>query len=494
MTLPLANLPVSRRYFLERTALAAALAAFPTSSLLGCGDDDDSAAGMPLSAEPGSPWWLQNNFAPVEREIEATDLLVRGSIPPEINGTYIRNGSNPRSKRSPHWFLGDGMLHAVRIENGRALWYRNRYVRTPFYEANVTFDEALEAGLPPFAGNNQSNVAAIYHAGKLLTSGEVGAPYEIDPVELSTVGVHDFEGRLGTSFTAHPKIDPATGYMHFFGYGFGNPYLTYHVADDRGELINTQPIEVGRPTMIHSFAITDSDVVFWEFPVVFDFERAVDSIIGAFQWEPEYGARIGVMPLNGRGDEIRWVEVEPRYVFHEVNAYRDGDDVVVDVSHHPEMFRSGTGLGNSDTSLRRWYIGTAGTQLTFREEIVSDLELELGSHDRRFTGRPHRYGWLVETRDNPQTVDLGGTALVDFATGRIDIWEPGITRHTNEAYFVPGGPGEGEGWLLTFVHDHASHRSVLAVLDALDVARGPVTEIEIPARAPYGFHATFIAA
>jgi len=485
--------PFSRRAFLQRSALAAAAAAMPSSLLTACGSDGGGVAGQPLTADPNIAWWLQNNYAPIDDEIEAFNLPVRGAIPPELNGLYVRNGSNPQTHESPHWFLGDGMVHGIRIEGGRAVSYRNRYVRTPFWEAGVSLDGAIDAGLPPGGGNSQSNVSCVYHAGKLLTSGEIGFAYQLDPNDLSTIGVHDFDGRLNTSFTAHPKIDPATGFMHFFGYWLVEPYLTYHVADAGGAIVHSQVIEVAGPTMIHSFAITESDVVFWEFPVVFDFARAIDSVIDAFSWQPEYGARIGVMPLGGNADQIRWVEVEPQFVFHEVNAYRDGDEVIVDVARHPEMF-NGDDLGQSDTSVRRWYINTAGEHLTFRDEIVTERGFELPSHDRRLSGRRHRYGWFVNSRDNDQTVDLGGIARVDFQSGGIQEWEPGITNHCGEAFFVPAGPGEGEGWLFTFVHDHHSDRSRLAILDAQNIRRGPIAEIELPRRVPYGFHAVWIPA
>ena len=214
---------VSRREFLQWSAVGGVVATFPSALLTGCGDSD--SGGSPLTADQSVPWWLQNNFAPVEDETEFFDLSIRGAIPPEINGTYVRNGSNPRTKSSPHWFLGDGMLHGLRIENGRALWYRNRYVQTPFYQQSVSFDGAIDAQLFPFGPNSQSNVSAIYHAGKLLSSGEVGFPYLINPSTLETVDFHDFNQQLTTSFTAHPKIDPATGYLHSFGYGFVEPLL-----------------------------------------------------------------------------------------------------------------------------------------------------------------------------------------------------------------------------------------------------------------------------
>ncbi|MCX8071292.1 MAG: carotenoid oxygenase family protein [Candidatus Binatia bacterium] len=477
---------VTRRSFLR---LSAATAAVVTAGGFGCGNDGEGAVeGPPLVVDPNQPWWLQNNFAPVFDERDAYDLPVRGALPPELNGTYIRNGSNPQKADSPHWFFGDGMLHGVRIENGRAVWYRNRWVRTPLFEKGISFGDP---SVPPIGPNNQSNVSCVYHAGKLLTSGEVGYPFLIDPNDLSTLGSYNFGGRLPTSFTAHPKIDPATGWMHFFGYWFLPPYLTYLVADENGQVVHSREIPVRRTTMIHSFAITERDVVFWELPVVFSLEAALAGAKNPFSWDPSYGARIGIMPLGGEPSELRWVEIEPCYVFHEVNAYRDGDDVVVDLCRHDRMFDGGD-IDDTKLDIRRWRINTAGPQLSFREEIIVDREFELPSHDRRFTGRPHRYGWFVYTREHPHTVDLAGIGMIDYRTGRVRVWDPGRTRHAGEAFFVPGGAGEGEGWLLSFVHDHWKEETVLAVFDAQRVDAGPIAEIVMPRRVPYGFHGVWI--
>jgi carotenoid cleavage dioxygenase len=479
---------LDRRQFLKAVAIVAGNLGIAAPSLSGCGSDDGGGAAVtPLATEPNTPWWLQNNFAPVFDEATAFDLEVRGTIPAILNGTYVRNGSNPQNSDSPHWFFGDGMVHGVRIENGGAVWYRNRYVRTPLYEAGVGF----ASDLPPFGGNNQSNVSCVWHGGKLLTSGEIGFPHQLDPTDLSTIGVHDFGGKLNTSFTAHPKIDPVTGNMHFFGYWFLPPYLTYHVADPSGRIIHSAQIQVSQPTMIHSFAITESDVVFWEHPVVFSLEDALAGVDNPFHWMPSYGSRIGILPLGGRANEIRWVEIDPCYVFHEVNAYRAGGEVVVDVCRHDTMF-AGEDLGQTILRIHRWRIDTASSNLSFRDEVVTDDQFELPSHDRRFTGRRHRYGWFVHTRDNPDTVDFAGTGRIDYETGNIRVWDPGDSRHADEAFFVPDGPGEGEGWLLTFVWDHETDASHLAILDARHIEDGPVAEIRMPRRVPDGFHGVWI--
>lgn len=478
---------LSRREMLKLSGVAAAGLALP-AWLSACGGGGETTGGevAPLEVDPAHPWWLQNGFEPVFEEVEAHDLRVRGAIPPELSGLYVRNGSNPQNADSPHWFFGDGMVHGVRLENGRAVSYHNRYVRTPLYEHGYAFGE----GGPPTGGNNQSNVSAIYHAGRLLTSGEIGFPYEIDPSDLSTVGAQGFAGKLNTSFTAHPKIDPATGYLHFFGYWFLPPFLTYHVADAEGRIIHSQQIAVGASTMMHSFAITESDVVFWECPVVFDLQAALAGELNPFKWTPSYGARIGVMPLAGMANAIRWVEIDPCYVYHEVNAYRDGDEIVLHVCRLDHTFIDDD--VNTPLVHHRWRVNTAGRELSFRDEIVSTRRMDLPTHDRRFTGRPHRYGWLVDLRPHTETVDLGGILRFDYRSGDTHVWQPGAARHANEAFFVPAGAGEGEGWLLSYVYDRGTRSSDLVILDAEHVEDGPVAEIHLPQRVPHGFHGVWV--
>jgi carotenoid cleavage dioxygenase-like enzyme len=480
---------INRRAFLRGASLLAAGAAAP-SWLAACGGSSSSApqqSAVALTVDPRRPWWLQNNFDPVFDELDVANLEVRGRIPSGLNGTYVRNGSNAQNANNEHWFVGDGMLHGVRLRNGRAEWYRNRYIRTPLYEQGLTI---AEAGLP-LEGNNQSNVSPIYHAGRLLTSGEIGFPYQIDPADLSTVGVYSFDGGLNTSFTAHSKIDPATGYLHFFGYWFGPPYLTYHVADASGALIYSDEVVVGLSSMIHSFAITDRDVIFWEFPVLFD-PTGFDVHGFPFLWHEDYGARIGIMPLGGPTSAIRWVEVEPGYVFHELNAFRDGADVVVDVCRYERMMDAER-FGSFPPHLHRWRINTAGTELTFSDEVIDDsMRREFPMRDPRFVGRPH--GWFVDVPDHPDTIDPRGIAHFDYQRGLWRMWKPGLNQHCGEALFVPGGSGEGEGWLLTFAYDHASDASELIILEALDIEAGPLARISMPRRVPHGFHGTWVPA
>jgi carotenoid cleavage dioxygenase len=367
-------------------------------------------------------------------------------------------------------------------------------VRTALYDAGG----GLAAAGAPGGAASLSNVSLVHHAGKLLSLGEVGLPYEIAPADLATVGPYDFGGRVTGNVTAHPKIDPDTGLMHFFGYNFSAPFLVYYVADANGVLLDAQGVDVGATTMIHDFAITDRDVVFWEFPVLFDFDLAIEmvsdpaSTVMPFVWTPSYGARIGVMPLGGPATAIRWVEIEPAYVFHGVNAYRDGDEVVIDVCRQDKVF-DGSALG-SPPALHRWRIDTSGPSLAFRDERVSDRPADLPTIDRRRTGRDYRHSWRVETGTRTDTAELKGVVHHDTRTSAERRWDPGPARSSGEWLFVPDGDDEGEGYVLTYVFDATDGTSELVVLDARRVDDGPVGRVALPQRVPYGFHATWVPA
>ena len=493
---------ISRRDLLRQGALGGlalgALGAAGGAVMAACGTSTSAPAwpGSPPTTAPpdtgSARWWLDGNYGPVTVETTATDLPVSGALPPALTGLYLRNGSNPLRGVSPHWFLGDGMVHGVRVEGGKASWYRNRWARTGLYDHGG----GLGAAGAPGGTATLSNVSVVHTADQTLSLGEVGVPYLLDPADLSTLGPVPGDGGTNGNMTAHPKVDPATGLMHSFGYGFSEPFLEYRVHDASGAVVSNQPVAVPRSVMMHDFAITSSDVIFLDLPVLFDMDAAVrmvsDPASGAvpYRWDPSAGARIGVMPLGGPTSAVRWVDIEPCYVYHTINAARRGADVVLDVCRLDSTF--GPAALASASTRHRWTIGTGGRALTFRDEVLDVPPADLPTIDLRHRGTTWRHAWLAELSSHPGAVDFVGCQHIDMATGRLDRWQPGAGRTSGEWLFVPGGPGEGEGWVLAFVYDAATDRSDLVVLDAHHVAGGPVAEVHLPVRVPYGFHGAFV--
>ena len=436
---------------------------------------------------PTPPFHLRGNFAPVLEEATAFDLPIQGAVPRGLDGLYVRNGPNPKTGQSPHWFVGDGMLHGVALRDGRALWYRNRWVRT----------RAFVEDAPGFTADGvrdltvgRANTHVVAHAGRILALVETSFPTEVTR-ELDTVGGFDFDGRLTTGMTAHPKICPRTGELHFFAYSWAPPFLTYHRADAAGRLVQSEVIEVPGPTMIHDFAITERNVVFMDLPVVFDLELAMSGTI-PYRWSDEYGARVGVMPRGGTNADVRWLEVAPCYVFHPLNAYDDeGGAVVVDVVRYPELWRTESFAGPPGR-LHRWRLDVGAGRV--REEALDDRPVEFPRVDERRAGLPHRYGYAVDTGRGVE--ELTGTSLVkyDLRAGACTAHDFGPGRVPAEPVFVPASSaaGEDEGWLLTYVYDAARGGSDLVILDAADFTGKPVATIALPRRVPFGFHGSWI--
>jgi carotenoid cleavage dioxygenase len=440
--------------------------------------------------------FLRGNYAPVGLEVTAEDLPARGRIPEALNGRYLKNGPNPA--RTPggayHWFTGDGMVHGVALRNGRAVSYRNRWVRTSKLAAQLG---TTDPGGPPdlFPEHNPANTSVVAHADRLLALCEIGLPYELTP-ELATVGRYDFGGRLRPPMTAHPKIDPVSGELLFFGYSFAPPYLRYHVADRAGTLVRSDDLPLPGPALLHDFAVTARHVVFLDLPLLFDPELIGRSAL-PYAWHPEHGARVGVLPRDGAPQDVRWYELEPCFVWHTMNAFEDdAGRVVVDVLRYDDMFVDGAEAlsGGSRPALTRWTVDPSAGRLT--ETRLDDRPFDFPRVDERRTGRAHRYGYGVELRATGADLQLGGLLKVDLGRGTVERHDVGPRRAAGEAVFVPdsrsGRAGEDDGWLLSFVHDADAEATDLVILDAADVGGEPVASVRLPQRVPYGFHSAWI--
>jgi carotenoid cleavage dioxygenase len=437
------------------------------------------------------PWHLSGNFAPIEDEATLTDLEVVGVIPPALDGLFVRNGPNPRSGKSPHWFLGNGMLHGVRLRDGRAQWYRNRYVRTGrFEDPDLAF--VSDTGEVDRVHSSAANTHVICHADRILALEEGHVPWEVDAT-LETVGPVTFDGQLATAFTAHPKRCPETGELLAFGYGFFPPFLTYHRVSADGRLVQSTDIAVPGPTMIHDFNVTRHHVVFMDLPVVFDFDLALQGTM-PYRWSDTYGARLGVMPREGTADQVRWYEVDPCYVFHPMNAYEDGERIVLDVCRYETLWRSGPEEFTA-SYLHRWTIDPATG--TVAEERLDDRTVEFSRVADANVGLPYRYGYAVLTRPTNGVVDFQTTLVkYDHLSGTQVEHLEGAGRRPGEGVFAadPDGTAEDDGWVVTFVHDQATDMSDLIILDARDMGAGPVATVKLPRRVPFGFHGSWVPA
>ena len=446
-----------------------------------------------VDAQTVLPVFRTGNYAPVADELTAFDLPVQGRIPAELNGWYLRNGPNARTGAA-HWCVGDGMVHGVRLENGRAAWYRNRWVRTESFEHPIgLYNDDGTRNLH----SSIANTHVVRHAGKTLALMEFSLPYEISN-DLETVGVYDFGGKLNDSMTAHPKICPVTGEMHFFGTGnIFEPHVVYHRADADGRLTVNRPIDVPALTMMHDFALTAEHVVFLDLPLVFDLRVALaqqdvrELRDLPYRWDDDYGARLGVLRRDDPYGPVRWLDIDPCYVFHIANAYdvrsANENSVVLEVVRYPEIWRDSSKF-SADAALWRWKLNLDSGVV--EESQLDDRGVEYPRVDDRLAGAAARY-----------SVAVGSDALVRYDLQRGTASEQrfggggrGAPSAPSEAVFAPaaGESDELAGWYLTYVYDPVADGTDLVVIDASDFEGEPVARVRLPRRVPHGFHGNWI--
>ena len=472
----------------------------------------------PDSTWPSHPN-LQGGFAPQPREADFPRLEIEGEIPRELEGTLYRNGPNPqfppRGGEAYHWFDGDGMIHAISIAGGTAK-YRNRWVRTRRFEMERKAGKALFGGLRSMSHTDRdawreleaqglssyecvklavdaANTNVVWHAGRLLALLEVELPTELDPRNLETLGRYSFGGRLQTEMTAHPKVDPETGELLFFGYSAEPPFLRHHVVSRDGRL--TRSVDVPRRvgTMMHDFIATQSHVIFPEFPVTIRPENLYSDAV--FRWEPELGTRIGVMPRAGDAKDAVWFETNACFVYHFMNAHEVGSRVIIEAVKYPRVALFPTARAGEEEAgpapglLARWTLDLATH--SFREEPLDDVQIEFPRLDERRAGLAYRHGYAVGTVPRgDSTLPFNAILHYDLARAKRRAHALPDGSSAGEAVFVPRSDSapEGDGFLLAPVYRWAEDRSDVVVLDAANVEAPPLATVRVPQRIPFGFH------
>jgi carotenoid cleavage dioxygenase len=388
------------------------------------------------------------------------------------------------------------MVHGLRLRGGRAEWYRNRYVRNP-ETATALGEVPPSSGVAPHGGMDfAANTNVIAHAGRTLAIVEAGGrPYELTD-ELETVGIADFEGTLPNGFTAHPKLDPTTGELHAVCYwwGFGNQ-VQYVVVGPDGRVTRAEMIPTLGATMLHDMSLTERYAVVYDQPVVFDLDLAQAERF-PYSWAEDYPIRLGLVPRDGSATDTTWFELEPGYVFHPMNAYDEGDRVVLDVVRHPRMFDTRlNGPDEGPPSLWRWTLDrTSGKAL---EEQLDDRGQEFPRVDERRVGRRHRFGYAAGAGDLVTGGDpVGGLVKHDLVAGSSEFHAFGPGNGAAEGVFVPrsADAAEDDGWVMALVYDADRGASDLVVLDAQDFSGEPVARVHLPVRVPFGFHGNWIPA
>ncbi|KAJ0719491.1 putative oxidoreductase [Helianthus annuus] len=475
---------------------------------------------------------LSDNFSPVD-ELPPTDCeVIEGTLPSCLDGAYFRNGPNPQFlPRGPyHLFDGDGMLHAIRISNGKASLC-SRYIKTYKYSIEkeagfpiipnvfsgfngvtasaarmaVTAGRFLAGQFDPTKGIGLANTSLAFFGNRLFALGESDLPYAVKLApdgDIITVGREDFDGKLFMSMTAHPKIDPVTKEAFAFRYGPVPPFLTFFRFNENGEKQADVPIfSMTSPSFLHDFAITKNYAIFPEIQIGMS---PMEMLGGGSPVSADAGKvpRLGLIPRYAKDEsEMKWFEVPGFNVIHCINAWEeDGGDTVVMVA--PNILSVEHTLERMDlihASVEKVKINLK-TGMVSRHPL-STRNLDFAVINPAFVAVKNRYMYCGVGDPMPK---ISGVVKLDVSLSEADrrecivasqMFGPGC--YGGEPFFVarePDNPDadEDDGYVVSYVHNENTGESRFVVMDAKSPTLEIVAAVKLPHRVPYGFHGLFV--
>lgn len=441
--------------------------------------------------------FLQGNYAPWHKEGDFNNIVsIIGKIPPELNGVLYRNGPNPQfPDHTKHWFEGDGMLHSFFIQDGQVS-YRNRWIQTERFKLERQMGRSISSSFNDTQSfqkdipYNTANTNIIQHAGKLIALQETSCPIEIHPTKLNTLGNWDFYKQV-PQMSAHPHFDYHSGEMHTHAYLPGTNNIIYYVLNRDGMVIKTETIHAPYSSFMHDFFITKDYVLFPVLPLTFCNKRMQQGK-PFIMWEPEKGAHMGIMPRDGSMENITWLSLEAFHAFHFMNAYQDGDIIILDGirSERAHFFPDAHGTMGSPAEalpqLTRWTFNLSKQKAL--ETIIDSIPAEFPRFDERFTGLPYRHGFAAACMQSK--VEFDAIIHYDLSNKSHTIREFGLDNTPSEPIFVPRhcNSAEGDGFILTIVYNKQKDTSDIYILDAMNINKEPLAIVQLPHRVPNGFH------
>mgnify|MGYP002057130731 FL=1 len=485
-----------------------------------------------MTVAPACPYnrsdWA-SAFVNVEQELTDVALSpVRGTVPVELRGTFYRNGPGRLERdghRVHHPFDGDGMIAAMRFDNGR-VQLTNRFVRTEGWLAEEKADKVLYRGV--FGSQkpggrlanafdlrlkNIANTNVVRLGDQLLALWEAAEPHALDPESLETRGLSRLDGVLkkGEAFSAHPRFDPGhhgRPCMVTFGVKTG-PRSTIRLMEfateglDAGALLHDRSDSFPGFAFLHDFAITANWAVFLQNAIAFNPLPFVTGEKGAaqcLQSKPGGKGRFWLIPRDsGRfaGQKPRILEAPDGFVFHHLNAFEDGDHVVVESIVYDDFPTIGPDEDFAEVDfdtvpegiLHRCRLDLS--RETVQTERISERTCEFAMVNPDRQGLSAQYAWMAVAERETGNDPLQAIQKLDLKSGTTHTWSAAPRGFVSEPLMVrrPGAEAEDDGWVLDLVWNGARQASDLVILDARDLSE--VALLELPLPVPHGLHGSW---
>ncbi|HYE45570.1 MAG TPA: carotenoid oxygenase family protein, partial [Caulobacter sp.] len=337
-------------------------------------------------------------------------------------------------------------------------------------------------------------------AGRLMALNESFPPFALDRETLEPEG---YLTEYGPRITAHPKIDPDTGEMHWFAYGATGPFdreIVYGVTDCEGRPEARKRFAAPYASMIHDFLISRHHVLIPVTPLTASLDRAQKGL-PPMAWEGQLPTWLAVFRRDGAG-EVRWFSGGSAHVFHVVNAWEDGDLLHADVFLYQSapMFPLPDGSPGEHglARLHRWTVDVRSSGGELHCKALDDLDGEFPRIDQRWTGKRHEHLWFAADtlgQNQVEPIRLNGLVHMEISAGRRTVYDLPDGDLTSEPVFIPRSEcaPEGDGWLSAVVWRAKEDRSDLLLFEAKCLSAGPVVAARLPGRVPFGFHGIWLA-
>lgn len=471
---------------------------------------------------PETPFYTGHN-TPVRMEVDLSPLMISGELPADVRGTWFRMSADPMfppKDGNDIYVAADGMIASLRIEDN-GVHFRTRYVQTERLQREQAAGRALYGFYrnpflddPSVQGTHRgtANTTPIWHGGRLLCAKEDSLPYEVDPQTLETRGVFNYGGKLRSpNITAHPKYDPQTGEMHFFGYECGGEAtrdIAYCVADKEGNLVREEWTQAPDATMMHDFAVSRDHVVFMAFPTTADIER-LKAGGPHWVWDGSKPSWFGVVRRDQPLTSIKWFRWNPAFSYHVMNTVSHGNRVEIDMmlarrNPFPEVRSIDGAPYNPEEGapfLTRLSIDLDAEDGSIQTKQLAPMPGEMPLTAAVDQMRPYRIGYYAGI-DPSKPLEITGPVgpgfnhlcRADLETGEFKAWYAGDRVTLQEPVHLPSKLANHEGYLLVMADKHGDGHSSALLFEAATPERGPICEMPLPYKLRQGVHGTWVPA